>query len=181
MEWLDNRRITTKQRGLIFGLFSDISDYTGYTIDYIEQWLKAYHKLIIGADTFSLAKDKCSVVDANKFIASIIEYCCDNDIPFQEREYHIGGEIQRILFAKIMKRKCFVCGRDNADIHHAEHAVGMGNSRKTFNHTKSRFMALCREHHTESHMIGQQAFSEKYHLVPIKLDEKNLRELGVMK
>ncbi|MCW6682044.1 putative HNHc nuclease [Aerococcaceae bacterium NML160702] len=179
IHWVDTRMISDRQRGLIFGLIGDISDWTGYTTEYVEAFVKSYHKALRGLDTFSLARQNCTVQDANKFIEDLIEFCFENEIPFQNREYHKYGDKQKILFIMLMNRTCMVSGKPNADICHVE-AVGMGRDRKTIDHTQHRFLSLSREYHTEQHIIGITAFLEKYHLVPIKLNQEQLQQLGVI-
>ena len=178
ISWLDGRMITQKQRGLIFGLIADICEHTGHESDYIEQLLKTYHKILYGLETFSLSNAKCTIQDANYFIETIIQFCFDHDIMFQNRKYHIDGNTQRILFIYLMNRACMVSGKPNADIAHVE-AVGAGRNRNTIDHTEHRFLSLSREYHTEQHLIGIDTFMEKYHLVPIKLNAEQIRELGI--
>lgn len=180
VNWVDKRAISDKQRGLIYGLIEDISYHTGYLSEFVEEFLKTYHRILRGLETFSLKREKCSVEMANKFIEDIITFCFDNDIPFKNREYHRYADQERILFIMLMNKMCMVSGKPNAQMCHVE-AVGMGRDRKTIDHTQHRFLSLSPEYHHEQHLIGIPAFLEKYHLVPIKLNYEQLKELGVMK
>ena len=176
---IDQRNITHDQTGMIYGLFEDISDYTGYPVAYVKSWLKAAFAGYRSVDSFSLAHDAISQVFAGEFIEFILEFCLENGIPFKYQQYYLAADISRVLFLYLKYRTCFVCGKPHADIAHYE-SVGMGRNRNHVDHRKHRFMALCREHHTEQHKIGMQSFLDKYHLIPIKLDEKTIISLKIM-
>ena len=69
-----------------------------------------------------------------------------------------------------MNKKCAVCGR-KTELHHYDH-VSMGYNRREINHIGMRCLPLCREHHNEWHNIGGAEFENKYHLIPIEIDER---------
>ena len=69
-----------------------------------------------------------------------------------------------------LKRICVVCGR-RADLHHLD-KIGMGNNRNNIDHVGLRVLPLCREHHNEIHMTGDDKFINKYILTPIVVDKK---------
>lgn len=48
-------------------------------------------------------------------------------------------------------------------MHHID-AIGMGNDRTETHNVGREVMSLCREHHTEIHTIGKEAFMARYHL-----------------
>ncbi|MBQ1779553.1 MAG: hypothetical protein IIZ93_15475, partial [Acidaminococcaceae bacterium] len=79
-------------------------------------------------------------------------------------------DIERYVYACLMNKKCAVCGK-KTELHHYDH-VGMGRNRREIDHIGMRAYPLCREHHEEIHLIGERAFDEKYHLVPIAIDQK---------
>lgn len=56
----------------------------------------------------------------------------------------------------------------------------MGADRTEINHIGLLCEPLCRVHHTECHTMAQAEFDEKYHIQPVKIDEKiaKLYKLG---
>lgn len=177
---VDYRMISVDQRGKIFSLFRDISEHTGYPIEWVKDMFTQYYCLLKGLDTFSLADDKCTLVQASDIIELVIEFCFENGIPFKYQEYHLASDISRILFLYIKYRTCFICGKPHSDIAHYD-AVGMGNNRNKIDHSKHRLMCLCREHHQEQHGMPIKEFMAKYHIVPIKLNYETLVDLKIQK
>ena len=51
----------------------------------------------------------------------------------------------------------------------------MGGDRAHMSHIGLRCLPLCREHHQEAHQHGDAALMEKYHIEPIKIDDKIAR------
>ncbi|MDO5742345.1 MAG: putative HNHc nuclease [Vagococcus sp.] len=175
---IDERNITKAQNGMIHGLFNDISLYTGYPQEWVKELLKAMFAGEKGIETFSLKNYKISQVFAGEFIEYILEFCFENEIPFKYQQFHLASDITRVLFLYLKYRACFVCGKPHADMAHYE-AVGMGRNRKKIDHSKHRFMTLCREHHQEQHNIGLTEFMQKYVLVPIKLTPEQVKEFKI--
>ena len=99
------------------------------------------------------------------------------DIAINPKVVVLAREVNNFLYLCLMHRKCAVCGR-HADIHHVD-AVGSGRDRNKVDHTKLRMVALCREHHQETHTIGWLTFKSKYHVEGILLNEESLKELGI--
>ncbi|MCL2840298.1 MAG: putative HNHc nuclease [Defluviitaleaceae bacterium] len=48
-----------------------------------------------------------------------------------------------------------------------EDRVGMGRNRREIVHEGMRVMCLCRTHHDEAHIIGQQTFNARHHVYGI--------------
>lgn len=177
-EVLDVRAMTQAQNGMIHGLFTDMSDYTGYPAEWVKSLLKAMFSGYKGIEDFSMQKNKTSQVFAGEFIEYILDFFFKEQIPFKYQKFHLGGDITRILFIYLKHRACFVCGKHHADIAHYE-AVGSGRNRKKIDHSQHRFMALCREHHNEQHQIGIETFMTKHVLVPIKLSPEQIKEFKI--
>lgn len=175
---IDERNITKAQNGMIHGLFNDISLYTGYPQEWVKELLKAMFSGEKGIETFSMKNYEISQVFAGEFIEYILEFCFENEIPFKYQQFHLASDITRVLFLYLKHRACFVCGKPHADMAHYE-AVGMGRNRKKIDHSKHRFMTLCREHHQEQHNIGLTEFMQKYVLVPIKLTTEQVKEFKI--
>ena len=175
---IDERNMTISQNGMIHGLFHDFSLYTGYPQEYVKELFKAMFAGYKGIETFSMENYGISQVFAGEFIEYLLEFFFANEIPFKYQKFHLSSDITRVLFIYLKHRACFICGKHHADMAHYE-AVGMGRNRKSIDHSKHRFMALCREHHQEQHNIGLTEFMAKYVLVPIKLTPQQIKEFRI--
>lgn len=175
---VDERNMTKAQNGMIHGLFEDVYLYTGYPPEYVKSMLKAMFSGYKGIEGFSMEDYQISQVFAGEFIEYILEFCFQNEIPFKYQQFHLASDITRVLFLYLKYRQCFVCGESHADIAHYE-AVGAGRNRKTIDHSKHRFMALCRKHHQEQHKIGIKTLMKKHVLVPIKLTPEQVKEFKI--
>ena len=79
-----------------------------------------------------------------------------------------------------MNKTCAICGatteQREIDLHHWDSVNSIGG----YEHDdglKTRFISLCREHHTEFHNIEANAFSEKYHIDGVWLSENIVKKL----
>lgn len=173
----DGRRISSDQRKKIYALCRDISDYTGHDVeDLKENILKAGFMIKEDRDYFSLSD--VDMTTARYFIEYILEFCFEWDVPLNEKTVALAREVNNYLYLCLRYRRCAVCGR-YADIHHHENLVGMGMDRAKHNHEDSRYIALCRTHHTECHTIGHKTFENKYKLAAIKLNAQAIKELRI--
>ena len=173
----DGRRISSEQRKKIYALCRDISDYTGHDVeDLKENILKVGFMIKEDRDYFSLSD--VDMTTARYFIEYILEFCFEWDVPLNEKTVALAREVNNYLYLCLRYRRCAVCGR-YADIHHHENLVGMGMDRAKHNHEDSRYIALCRTHHTECHTIGHKTFENKYKLAAIKLNAQAIKELGI--
>lgn len=177
---IDKRSITPKQQKFIHALFGDVSDYTGYPLEWVKDMFKAYYSELYNVEGLSLAMNHCNITQANQLIELIIEFCFQNDIPFHFKEYYQAVDIARLAFLFIKYRTCFICGKQHSDVDHVD-AVGMGNNRNKIDHANRFYYCLCRTHHTERHTIGEIAFENKYHIKPILLNEEAVKELKIGK
>lgn len=116
-----------------------------------------------GIEYFSLSN--CSISTARDFITYLIDFILANDIPLSEKALKRTDDIDRYLWSCIKYKKCCICGR-KGEMHHWD-AIGMGRNRKLYDDSKHRKIQLCREHHTEAHKIGKDAFEKKYHVYGI--------------
>lgn len=172
----DGRRISAKQRKLIYALFKDISLYTGYEVEELKELLKIDFMIDKDRDYFSLSNVEMEI--ATEFIEYVLEFMFAWDIPINKKVVVLAIEVNNFLYLCLIHRKCAVCG-SHADIHHHENLVGMGMDRAKHNHIDSRFIALCRVHHNECHNIGHKTFEDKYKITAIKLNEVAIKELGI--
>lgn len=170
--WQDKRGISSEQRRKAWALMTEIADYQGQSKDdvYAEQKtaFSIKHLEILQGELFRLSS--ATISTARAFINMLIEIILEYGIPTKEPLYGLCDDIERYVYACLMNKKCAVCGK-KTELHHYDH-VGMGRNRREIDHIGMRAYPLCREHHEEIHMIGERAFDEKYHLVPIAIDQK---------
>lgn len=170
--WQDSRARTLEQIRKAWALMGEIAEYQGQGKDdvYREQStaFSLKHLEILQGELFHLST--ATVSTARAFINLLIEIILEYGIPTKEPLYGLCDDIERYVYACLMNKKCAVCGK-KTELHHYDH-VGMGRNRREIDHIGMRAYPLCREHHEEIHLIGEKAFDEKYHLVPITIDQK---------
>ena len=160
----DNRKISYEQRKKAYACIADISKYTGYQPEQAKELMKYLYIIRTGGEYFSLSN--CSMETAKEFINVLLDYIIENGIQMDESGVERSEDIDHYLWKCLRERKCCVCGR-KAEIHHSK-AIGRGFNRKHFDDSNLMKMALCRNHHTESHTIGQKEFMKKYKVYGIK-------------
>lgn len=163
----DNRKISYEQRKKAYACIADISKYTGYQPEQAKELMKYLYIIRTGGEYFSLSN--CSMETAKEFINVLLDYIIENGIQMDESGVERSEDIDHYLWKCLRERKCCVCGR-KADLHHSQ-AIGRGFNRKHFDDSNLMKMALCRNHHTESHTIGQKEFMKKYKVYGIKYKE----------
>ena len=161
----DGRRISSDQR-----------NYTGHHPEYLKEHMKYDFMVKEDREYFSLSN--IDMTTARYFIEHLLEFCFEWDIPLNANTVVLAREINNYLYLCLVHRKCAVCGKKHAHIHHVD-AVGSGRNRNEVDHTKLRLIALCAEHHQETHTIGWQTFNAKYKVDGIKVNEKTIRKLGI--
>lgn len=137
-----------------------------------------FKNLMIKLDeTFSLQLNMMSQEEANNFITWLFDFFLDKNIPMREEIAQLYAEQQndKYIYSLLKNKKCAICG-EKADLHHFDQASGISGY-KYDNGLKTRFMPLCRNHHTEFHNIGMKEFVNKYHITGIWLDETKVKEL----
>lgn len=173
----DGRRISNIQRRKCFSIIGEIAEYVeGYrtvqTIEDTKEMLKmefVFHRLqAMERKMFSLSD--VSMSTASEFIDFLIQFCVKNDIPMKISPLEYCEDVSRYIYSCLVNKKCCICGKP-ADLHHVQ-SVGSQGYRDKINHIGLEALPLCREHHTESHKIGQESFMGKYHLQPVKIDKK---------
>ena len=176
----EKEHISNEQRRLIYALWRDYEIYTGTPLDAVEAWFKYSYMLESNLDHLpSLARGAMSKYMATDFITYTLEYYLNNGVPFAQQDWYRGADVNRVCYAMLMNRICFICGKEHSDIAHVE-AVGAGRSRNKIDHTQHHFMCLCRKHHNEQHAIRILSFMKKYVVTVIKLKQEDLKELGVI-
>lgn len=170
--WQDSRMRSPEQIKKAWALMGEIAAFQGETKDevYDEQktafTLKHLETLQDGLFHLSNA----TVSTARAFITMLVEIIIEYGIPTKEPLYGLCDDLERYTYACLMNRKCAVCGQ-KTELHHVD-AVGMGRNRNEINHIGMMCLPLCRKHHEEAHSIGNKMFLERYHLLPIPIDEQ---------
>ena len=184
----DGRSISPQQRGYIYSIISAIAEYidgisNSETIEDAKRFLKMefvlHHMQGMERRMFSLSDVDMNT--ASDFISFLIEFVLANDIPVRFPLYEKAEDIEHYVYACLVHKKCAVCGR-KADLHHAEGSrIGAGFNRNDVHHLGREALPLCREHHTLLHTMPEAEFLAKYHLEPVKIDERICKLYGLKK
>lgn len=168
----DGRKISPEQRRKCYALFGEISEWSGTEPEEIKEVMKyEFRKKIVKSmerDLFSLSD--CDMTTAREFLNYLIDFVLRNDVPTHVPLSELADDIDKYVYACLMRKKCAVCG-GKADLHHIDQ-VQMGNNRNEIEHIGRRCLPLCRKHHDEIHSIGCDRFLQYYHLKPGVIDEK---------
>lgn len=177
--WQDSRARTLEQIRKAWALMGEIAEYQGQgKNDVYREQSTAFslkHLEILQGELFHLST--ATVSTARAFINLLIEIILEYGIPTKEPLYGLCDDIERYVYACLMNKKCAVCGR-KTELHHVQ-TVGMGRNRHEIDHIGMLCLPLCREHHDEAHLIGNKAFEERYHLIPIQIDQKIAKKYGL--
>lgn len=180
VDYIDSRPLSDKQRRFCYSLINAISEWSGSSV----QDIKEAFKLEFWADKvdtladkiFSLSNAPMSLVA--EFQKFLIVFVLENDVPTKFTLIDYVDDIDHYVYMCLIHKKCAICGK-RADLHHID-TIGMGNDRAEVQHEGREALSLCREHHTEMHTIGQQAFYEKYHLNGgVKIDKTICKIYGL--
>lgn len=182
VQLVDGRPLSDQQRKACYALLREIADFTGMGTDSTKEYLKlkflAEDLVETGDKIFSLSNAPMSLVCA--FQRFLVRFILDWDIPCSFPLLNFVDDIGDYIYSCLVTKKCCICGR-HADLHHSDH-IGMGRDREEIIHEGMTALPLCREHHTECHMIGQESFENKYHLTHgIPLDKTLCRMYGLKK
>ena len=179
-EIVDPRAVSPKQRALFFALLNDIYNWSGQPQEFLKEWFYARYTVRTNGKVISLADNGgCSKNDASVLIDDVVDFIFEFDVPVKTGYELLPRDENQFQYQCIKHRKCLICGR-HADINHVDE-VGMGRDRTRVDHTQHRLCALCREHHTEWHQIGNTSFCHKYKItnLGIKVDPATLKRIGV--
>ncbi len=166
----DGRTISPEQRRKAYALMREIAEWMGDLPEYVKRLMKMEFMVTrmqaLEKHIFSLSD--CDMTTAREFITYLIDFIIEHDVPTQTPLIELCEDITRYVYACLMHKKCAVCGANHVDLHHVQ-AVGAGRNRDDILQLRMPVLPLCREHHMESHNIGQKTFLEKYHLQAIPL------------
>ena len=169
----DGRTITPEQRRKAYALMNEIASWMGDLPEYVKRLMKMEFMVsrmqALQKQIFSLSD--CDVTTAREFINYLIDFIIEHDVPTQTPLIELCEDISKYVYACLMHKKCAVCGKSHADLHHVT-AIGAGRNRNEVLQIGMEVLPLCREHHTESHQTGQKSFMAKYHLQAIELTKE---------
>ena len=182
----DGRRITAKQRAKIYALIGEIAYFVAgkadsQTIEETKAVMK-WEFCLARMESQERRLFSLSDVDettAREFVDYLIGFIVENNIPTKVPLLEQCEDIGRYIYACLLTRKCCVCGKDHAHVHHCEGSrIGAGFDRDQVHHLGRAVLPLCEKHHTEAH-LGEAGFMRRYHLQAIKLDEKLCKRLNL--
>ena len=182
------KKLSQAQNGLIHVLLKQFGDEIGYTLIEIKELMK--EQFAISTDRLDFSTAKCDMETANEFISFIIEQALELGINLyilgrHDKRYkhilEIDNITQRYVIACLRKRVCCICGKEHneyntVDLEHYDNVNEIGGYEFDTG-LETRFLSLCRHHHTEIHNIPKKEFLEKYHLEPVYLNERLVYEL----
>lgn len=172
VELIDERKLSSEQRKLIYALLRDISNHTGYDPQETRQVMKFYFEEMTGK---SISLSDCSKSDATEFIKMLIAYVIKNHIQLKER-YEYLTQDDYFFYCCVKYRECCICGKSHADIHHLN-AVGMGRNRRHIDHSRHGLCAVCRQHHNTAHQMGVDSFLREFKVLPVYLSNDDIKRL----
>lgn len=176
--------LSLKQMKLAHILLKELGEMIGYTGQEMRILLQNDFCKLREIEYFSLSPSKTKAASkeiANDFITYIIEWAILNNYNLILHEGYgenktirsvreVVPEIRRYVLACLSAKACAVCGTyHNVELHHYDSVNSIGG----YEHCdglKTRFMSLCREHHSLYHSIEQKEFENRYHIEGIWLN-----------
>lgn len=164
----DGAFITAPQRRHIFATLHDIADWSGEDKDTIRQNMRDDFCDKTERPTFSLSNTDKET--ARAFLTYLIDFCIVWGVPTKQVLYDRTEDIDAYLYACLINKKCALCGRDGAQLHHYD-AIGMGRNRTEICHIGMTGISLCPEHHSVVEQQGKSYLTDRK-LYGIKIDDK---------
>lgn len=180
----DGRTISPEQRRKAWALIGEIAAWGGYIRTQERTEVNAAMKrmfLLKHVDDltaeairfFSLSN--VDMTTASMYISFLVDYILENGIETHVPLLELCDDVEKAVYSALIHKRCIVCGRP-ATIHHVDH-VGMGHNRNEICHIGMKALPLCwndcaEGHHQEVHRIGDKALIDKYHLIPVEIDER---------
>ena len=172
VRWQDKRLRSLEQIRKAFALMADIGKEQGESEKevYAEQKLAFSMKEMDALNGMLFGLSTATMSEASMFIDFLIALIVEHGIATRDPLYKMCEDIQRYVYVCLLNKRCCVCGKPS-DLHHVD-AVGMGYNRDTKPQIGDRVLPLCRVHHQEWHGIGGTAFDQRYHVEPVRIDER---------
>ncbi|MTN81039.1 hypothetical protein GMB34_07245 [Turicibacter sanguinis] len=177
----DGRLISAAQRGLLYSLFNDIRIWRGDShkkigVGKVKEELKESFCEEAKVSRFSLSN--VSMELAGDFIDYVLDFTFVNDIPLTFKTFEVAKTVKNWSYLCFKSRKCTVCGKSHAVVHHLD-TVGIGMNRNKVDHSKMLLIMVCQEHHQEAHNIGDETFLRKHKVVGIFVRVATLKVLNI--
>lgn len=177
--WQDRRTITPEQRRKAWALVGEIAAASGYSSSEREgvnrllkaEFLRARFDRLQADAIRAFSLSDIDLTTARLYIDYLVAFCVENNVPTRVPLVEYAEDVGRYVYACCTVKQCAVCGARPADLHHWER-IGMGADRREVNHIGLRCEPLCRTHHNECHAMAQEDFDRRYHLEPVKIDER---------
>lgn len=186
--YIPTENISYEQTKLIYALLGDLRNYTGHTTEELKEETKDLFCKKYSYKNLSLSNSKensMTMKQGIEYVEFLFDYALEKfnfflSVKQKDGKYisykDIIPDINKFIIACIRSRRCCVCGKEHADLHHYDRVSSIGG----YEHCdglKTRFQSLCREHHNEIDIIGQEEFDKKYILNGVWLNEKLVFEL----
>ncbi len=187
--------ITDEQMKLLYVLFKQYGEELGYTMVEMKELMKEMICFNQEIGEFSLSpykKNPLTKDQATEFIQFVIENAIENGINLYIKDTktsiikhirQIVPDFQRYVIKCLRERVCCVCGKIHdfkndrvVDLEHFDNVSRIGGY-DFDDGLQTRFLPLCRQHHTEIHNSDKKEFLEKYHLQAVYLNEQLVFEL----
>lgn len=173
VECQDGRLRSIQQLRKAYVLLNAISAWSGYTpVEATKEMMKmAFRASVLTLRQGLPSLATIDVTECRAFIDFLVRFCVENGVPtYKVGMYDLAEDVRAYVYQCLLHKRCAVCGRP-ADLHHVDR-IGMGGNRRATGHLGRRALPLCRKHHTVLHMVPEQDFLDKYHLVPIPIDRR---------
>ena len=176
--------LSLKQMKLAHILLKELGEMIGYTGQEMRVLLQNEFCKLREIEYFSLSPSKTKAASkeaANDFITYIIEWAILNNYNLILHEGYgsnktlrsvreVVPEIRRYVLACLSAKACAVCGTyHNVELHHYDSVNSIGGYERC-DGLKTRFMSLCREHHSLYHSIEQKEFENRFHIEGVWLN-----------
>ena len=190
-EFVITHKLSIDQMKLIWVLCTELGELIGYERDDMREIIQSNFCASREYEDFSISprKNNAATMEiASEFTQYIIEFAIEEGYNLILHEGHgenktkkhmreVVPDIRRYVLACLLNKKCAICGTThNIDLHHWDTANSIGGYKKD-DGLKTRFISLCRSHHTLFHSLGENEFKNRYHLEGIMLSENIVNHL----
>ena len=189
LEVIPVKKLSADQNAFMHVLFKQYGEELGYEM--IEQKEVMKEQFAIAYDLMEFSTSKCTMDQANEFIAYMIEHAIENDINLYIRNkrekkarhvLEIDFITQRYVIACLRKKMCAACGKihneyNTVELHHWKSVASTVGTYEDDDGLSTPFISLCTFHHSEFHNIGVESFKNKWHIEGVWLNEKLVYDL----
>lgn len=177
--WHDSRQRSLEQIRKAFALMTEIGNHQGQSAEavYIEQRDAFGLEFMEQLNNQFFHLSTATMSEASAFINYLINLIIAHGIQTREPILALCEDIPKAVYACLLNKRCIICGR-KSEIHHVD-AIQMGFSRREKPQIGARVLPLAPEYHREIHNIGNDAFMAKYHVEPVRMDERLAKVYGL--